>query len=112
MLETALAAVGERNPETALLEPDADRKAGVQVVINHRDATHGLPPCSMELVPAAQAKRGGPDRPAVLPCESAHYRISVANRRAVCPAPCISAFRQSGIIGREICHLTRYRAAC
>ena len=33
----------------------------------------------------------------ILPCESAHYRISAANRQAVCPAQCISAVQQTRI---------------
>jgi hypothetical protein len=38
--EPALAAIRDRDPEPALLEPYAYGKAGVQVVIDHQDATH------------------------------------------------------------------------
>ena len=40
--------------------------------------------------------------PAVLPCESVHYRISAANRRSVCPPRCIqSSSATSAPSGRE-----------
>jgi hypothetical protein len=42
--KTALAAIRDRDPEPALLEPYADRKACVQVVIDHQDVTHDPPP--------------------------------------------------------------------
>jgi hypothetical protein len=38
---------------------------------------------------------------AVFACESVCYCISVANRRAVCPAPCIRLVQQSHGIGTE-----------
>jgi hypothetical protein len=41
--KTALAAIRDRDPEPALLEPYADRKACVQVVIDHQDVTHDPP---------------------------------------------------------------------
>jgi hypothetical protein len=40
--KTALAAIRDRDPELALLEPYADRKACVQVVIDHKDVTAGF----------------------------------------------------------------------
>lgn len=46
-----------------------------------------------------------------LPCESVHYRISAANRRAVCPAQCIRMVRQPDAIGPAYSHPSRYRAA-
>jgi hypothetical protein len=45
--KTALAAIRDRDPEPALLEPYADRKARVQVVIDHQDATHSYLSCGV-----------------------------------------------------------------
>jgi hypothetical protein len=45
--KTALAAIRDRGPEPALLEPYADRKARVQVVIDHQDATHSYLSCGI-----------------------------------------------------------------
>jgi hypothetical protein len=46
-----------------------------------------------------------------LPCESVCYRISAANRRAVCPAQCIRMVRQPDAIGPAYSHPSGYRAA-
>ena len=92
--KTALAAIRDRDPEPALLEPYADRKACVQVVIDHQDVTHDPPPLRyrMRRVGDPSLKKGRPftQTPGgFLPCESARYRISAANHRPVCPPQCI-----------------------
>jgi hypothetical protein len=60
--ETVRAAVRERNPETALLEPDADGK-GVPFVIEHKDATHRYLPCGVGAGIGAPIKKGRPVTP-------------------------------------------------
>jgi hypothetical protein len=59
--KTALAAIRDCDPEPALLEPYADRKARVQVVIDHQDVTHDPPPlrigCGVPATP--REKRDG-----------------------------------------------------
>ena len=92
--KTALAAIRDRDPEPALLEPYADRKACVQVVIDHQDVTHDPPPLRYRMRRAGDPslKKGRPftQTPGgFLPCESARYRISAANHRPVCPPQCI-----------------------
>ena len=97
-------AEAKRHPEPALLEPYAYGKAGVQVVIDHQDATQDPPPswrgraqCALSAIPA-EGKRTSFHTIArtVLPCKSVHYRISAANRRSVCPPQCIRSVPQPG----------------
>src|SRR5207248_1662384 len=94
--------------EPAPLEPYAYGKAGVEVVIDHQDAPHEpspspRPTLNAPCLPSLPKRDDLPhDREAVLPCESVHYRISVANRRSVCPLQCIRSVPQPRAIGPEI----------
>lgn len=101
--KTSLAAIRDRDPEPALLEPYADRKACVQVVIDHQDVTHDPPPLRYRMRRAGDPslKKGRPftQTPGgFLPCESARYRISAANHRPVCPPQCIRPVPQPDTI--------------
>jgi hypothetical protein len=99
----------------ALLEPYAYGKAGMQVVMDHQDATHD---------PLLSWRRtlSAPFQPsllkgttfhaiarAVLPCESVHYGISAANQGPVCPPQCIRPVPQSVPSGRrDTCDLAAF----
>src|SRR5436309_14856396 len=80
--ETVDPAVGDRDPESALLQPRPDREACVRVIIDHQYATHdGLLRRSTR---SRDSKKGNSYRAttqwhrprrqgaAVLPCESVH----------------------------------------
>jgi hypothetical protein len=106
--KAALGAVRDRDPESALLEPYAHGKAGMQVVIDHQDAPHDPPPSPRRTLNAPVSHPGPKGTTfhttarAVLPCESVHYRISVANQRSVCPLQCIRPVPQPRAAGPEI----------
>jgi hypothetical protein len=90
---TALATVRDRDPEPALLEhmPMASRVCRSSPTIKMRCMTSSLAAsdAACRRLPAKKGTAVLSTPGGFLPCESAHYRISAANCRPVCPLQCI-----------------------
>ena len=101
----------ECNPEFVLLEPYA---SGCACRHQSSRCDAWLPPCSVwgryRRSPARQGRSGIRSPAVFLRFESERHRISVANRRAVCPAQGIRSVRSPRAATPGISNLTGYRA--